>query len=96
MNVSTWGPIDWIITAIPFAFIVAAVRIGSLQVREFRERSGDQGLLTAVMGIAGVARRGRTRSATHKPVGAPSRKRTKRSASSEDADSNRYSAIAAE
>ena len=81
MNVSTWGPIDWIITAIPFVFIVAAVRIGSLQVREFRGRSGDHGLFTALMGFAGIARRGRV--AAHKPAHKPatSRKRSKRSAS---------------
>jgi hypothetical protein len=97
MNFSTWGAMDWIVAAVPLVFIVAAVRIGSLQVREFRRRSGDRGLLTNVLGMAGGERHHRVHTQkASAPKSTPARKRAKRSAPDEGADASHFSIVAAE
>ena len=52
MNVASWTLADWLITAVPVVILFIAVRVGSVQMREFRSRTHDRGILATVAALS--------------------------------------------
>jgi hypothetical protein len=51
MGTSTWTTVDWLILVVPVLIGMLAVKIGSAQVREFHDRTGDSGFLISLTAL---------------------------------------------